>query len=410
MRILLVGPLPPEAGGDNRGGVAHHVWALTKVLRGRGHKVDVLAMGSFFGPTKCLDGATVIGWSGGSRRAFSGLGVAARMVFRWGAAAGGRDIAHAVHAAIRVARVQDTLADYDVIHVHGVYNGALASLARVRGRNTVPPLVVTMHSYHDVIFGGSRARKRSKFIRRNLADADAVIHVSEADRVRGAKLGITYDAPGYVVHNGIAMSAPQHNVEAGGGRAGFCFVGGLQQRKRVGLVLDARRLVGPGTATLVVAGDGPERGLLERAQSAGEPVTHEGAVSNAEARALMARALVLVVPSLSESFGLVYLEALMEGTAVVGYGPTLEEFRAALEVSEHEGNLIVPLPEGRLSPRELAGFMEEALAWRASADGEAAMLRLQRKARARFGWPGIARRLLAVYEDVLGRTFTERER
>jgi len=43
MRILQVGPIPPEIGGKTVGGVATHVWDLSRHLEKRGHEVAILA-------------------------------------------------------------------------------------------------------------------------------------------------------------------------------------------------------------------------------------------------------------------------------------------------------------------------------------------------------------------------------
>ena len=43
MRILQVGPVPPEVGGTTMGGVATHAWELSTHLAKRGHEVAILA-------------------------------------------------------------------------------------------------------------------------------------------------------------------------------------------------------------------------------------------------------------------------------------------------------------------------------------------------------------------------------
>ena len=42
MRILQVGPVPPEVGGQTQGGVATHLWDLSAYLVKKGHTVGVL--------------------------------------------------------------------------------------------------------------------------------------------------------------------------------------------------------------------------------------------------------------------------------------------------------------------------------------------------------------------------------
>jgi hypothetical protein len=47
MKILQIGPIPPEFGGGTRGGVATHVWDLSTHLAARNHQVAVLADNTF---------------------------------------------------------------------------------------------------------------------------------------------------------------------------------------------------------------------------------------------------------------------------------------------------------------------------------------------------------------------------
>ena len=84
------------------------------------------------------------------------------------------------------------------------------------------------------------------------------------------------------------------------------------------------------TVHLAVAGDGPLRGALE-AQAAEEGVADTvhflGRVPHARVLALMARAQLVALPSWDEAFGLVYTEAMAQGTPVVaGKGEGPEDF------------------------------------------------------------------------------------
>ncbi|MFI1978574.1 glycosyltransferase [Streptomyces wedmorensis] len=95
----------------------------------------------------------------------------------------------------------------------------------------------------------------------------------------------------------------------------------LSVEKRPGMALDAlEELRGGGVAAaLVVAGDGPLRGVLERrARERRLPVRFLGHVADREALAdLQAAADVCLAPGPAETFGLSALEALACGTPVV---------------------------------------------------------------------------------------------
>jgi glycosyltransferase involved in cell wall biosynthesis len=93
------------------------------------------------------------------------------------------------------------------------------------------------------------------------------------------------------------------------------FVGRLVKLKGVDLLLDAMRSVKG--ARLVIVGDGPERGALERA-AAGLDVTFEGMLPHDEVKRRFGGATVLVQPSLTEGLPNSVMEALAHGVPVIG--------------------------------------------------------------------------------------------
>jgi glycosyltransferase involved in cell wall biosynthesis len=79
-------------------------------------------------------------------------------------------------------------------------------------------------------------------------------------------------------------------------------------------------------ARLLVGGDGPERANLE--SMAGDGVEFLGSLSRAEVREMLGRSRVAIVPSRIEPFGIVALEALATGRALV-YSATAGGLREA---------------------------------------------------------------------------------
>ncbi len=98
----------------------------------------------------------------------------------------------------------------------------------------------------------------------------------------------------------------------------FLAFGRLADYKRFDLLLRlwdrVRHVVG---GTLVIAGDGPERGRLEGL--AGPGVEFTGRVSEEEKHRLMCSAWLLVHPALIEGWGLVVAEAAIRGTPTVAF-------------------------------------------------------------------------------------------
>ncbi len=106
------------------------------------------------------------------------------------------------------------------------------------------------------------------------------------------------------------------------------YVGRLSPEKHAAdAVLAVDRLVRTGRLTeLLVVGDGPQRGELER-RAAGLPIRFTGHLSDRnEVASVLRRADVAIVPSPHETFGLAALEAMASGTpvATVSGGATAE--------------------------------------------------------------------------------------
>jgi glycosyltransferase involved in cell wall biosynthesis len=140
----------------------------------------------------------------------------------------------------------------------------------------------------------------------------------------------------------------------------FLFVGRLRVRKGVEVLLEAiARVRASGqAAALWIAGDGEHRAALaRRAAQLGlgeEGVRFLGRVSAAGVRALLARAVALVVPSTYEGMPLVVLEAMASAKPVIASRVSgIPEV-----VVEGETGWLVD-PE---DPAALAGVLEEALA------------------------------------------------
>ena len=124
----------------------------------------------------------------------------------------------------------------------------------------------------------------------------------------------------------------------------------LIERKKVHVLIDAfaafcREVP---EARLVVIGDGPERLRLERlaAELGAAPAVHfTGHVSHREVVTRIAETHVFVLPSIRESLGTVYFEAMSRGVPVVG---TAGEGIADFIVDGEDGFLVPPNDSGAL--------------------------------------------------------------
>lgn len=184
----------------------------------------------------------------------------------------------------------------------------------------------------------NRARENIKQV---LPAMSALIFPSEHTRAEGTQLGFRYDCPTYVIPNPVNplfFDAPSNAATAvGGTRQCVVFVGSLLPLKRPAHVLRACHHLGL-PLTIIGAGDMLE-GLKELASQLdfSDRATFTGDLPPSRVADHLRNAAVLCVPSETESFGNVYLEAIACGTPVVGFAPTCAEIRSRIGIDIGQG-------------------------------------------------------------------------
>ncbi|BCX04994.1 MAG: glycosyl transferase family 1 [Candidatus Roseilinea sp.] len=170
------------------------------------------------------------------------------------------------------------------------------------------------------------------------------------------------------------------------------FVGTLEPRKNLGTLLRALARL-PSDVRLVVVGAVGWRnealGDVARELGVTDRVTFAGWVSDDELDALYRQARLLVMPSLSEGFGLPVLEAMSRGTPVV-----CSSAGSLPEIAADAALLHEPMDAAELAQHILALWTDDALHAEYARRG---LMRAQR-----FSWARAAQETLAVYRAALG--------
>jgi 1,2-diacylglycerol 3-alpha-glucosyltransferase len=200
-------------------------------------------------------------------------------------------------------------------------------------RRYAMPLVYTYHTQleayaHYVPFEPNATRFAASQLTRAFANqADAVVVPTPAMASRLRELGVT--ARIEIVPSGIDVArfgAGRRDEElrarigVGRGDRLLLYVGRLAKEKNVEVLIRALALAGDDSLKLVVAGDGPHRHELERL--AGElgvdrATRFLGVLSRAELPDLYASADLFLMPSTTETQGIVLAEALAAGALVI---------------------------------------------------------------------------------------------
>ena len=343
MRILQVGPIPPEVGGQTGGGVASHLWALAAHLTNQGHTVGVLS-DNYLAKDPSFENIDDIQIFGLTRVQSSiNVGIIFYLNLWW------KIIRTKIHFGSLMSwkRVMAGLLNYhrvintfkpDLIHIHHleyrfpfVYFTVGDSI----------PILTTVHSTSFIEFSqAAAARERKKFVRRNLDLARNLIFVSRflENRFEALFPGTLEEKNTAIIHNPVSgtvyhsMSKELAREKLGLQLEGslLLFVGNLIPHKGLDILIEAVRILqAKGLALqLLVAGSGPEQAELEVLvgdHQLAKQVCFEGERSLDELVLYYNAADLLVLPSAMESFGLVFVEAMLCGCPVMGRAEVLQE-------------------------------------------------------------------------------------
>ncbi|HIZ34627.1 MAG TPA: glycogen synthase [Candidatus Ruania gallistercoris] len=338
----------------------------------------------------------------------------------------------AVNPALRTfgvdLRMADEVAGADLVHSHTWYANLAGHLAALLHEI---PHVLSAHSLEPLRpwkaeqLGGGYAL--SSWAERTAYEGAArVIAVSAGMRADILRAYPQIDPEKVVVvHNGIDLDAWQRpdeetiaRVAAAHGidpeRPAVIFVGRITRQKGLPYLLAAAESLPPEVQLILCAGapDTPELAAEVTAGVEQLQARRSGVVWISEmlpreqVTALLAASTVFVCPSIYEPLGIVNLEAMAVGTAVVGSATGgIPEV-----VEDGVTGLLVPLEQvsdGTGTPVDPDQFVADLAAALTELTGDparAAAMGAAGRARAEehFSWDSIAERTLEVYADVLG--------
>ncbi|MEU1996582.1 glycosyltransferase family 4 protein [Nocardia gamkensis] len=352
---------------DVPGGVQAHVVELARVFIERGHKVSVLAPASEDTP---LPEFVV---SAGRAVAIPYNGSVARLSF-------------GPMAYTRIRRWIDGN-DFDVLHIHEPNAPSLSMLALKIAEG---PIVATFHTsttkslvlstfqgvlrpYHEKISGRIAVSELARRWQVEALGSDAVEIPNGVDVPAFARAPML---PGYPRSGGTVLFLGRYD----------------EPRKGMEVLLGAlpdlvRRH--PDVEILIV-GRGDEDRLRREAGKLAGHLRFLGQVSDEEKASAMRSADVYVAPNLGgESFGIILIEAMAAGTAVVA--SELDAFRRVLR--DGTAGMLVPIGDSAALAAALHSVLTDEVR-------REALVRTATQVVGEYDWPVVAEQILRVYETV----------
>lgn len=341
------------------GGVQMQVLSLARQLRDLGHAVQILAPSD--GPPPAA--------------AVTPLGKSIPFATNGSVA----PIAPDPSAALRTIRALRS-EKFDVIHVHEPLVPG-PSLTAVLAADA--PIVGTFHRA-----GASTAYALLKPIVKRIANRiDVRVAVSEdARRTAYDGIGGSYT----ILFNGIDVERFSTAKPWPTDGPTVFFFGRHESRKGLRVLLDARDALGD-DVTLWIGGSGPETDELKAKVGDDPGVQWLGRVSDEELASRLAGADIACLPSLhGESFGIVLVEAMAAGTAIVA--SDLPGYRAVARPDEHA--ILVP-PE---DPTSLGLALKDLLA---DPTRRATLVENGRVRAEEFAMPKLAQAYAEIYQSLV---------
>lgn len=316
-----------------------------------------------------------------------------------------------------------TETDADVVHCHTWYSHFGGILAKL---NYGIPLVVTVHSLEPL-----RPWKREQLgggydftcwlEKTALEMADAVIAVSKETKndiqrlfeIDPAKLHIIYNGIDPDEYKPIESKNALKRLGVNPHEPYILFVGRITRQKGIVHLVNAIKYMNPGFQVVLCAGapDTPEIAAEMKRAVAAAQRTREGVIwieemlDNRSKIELYTHAGAFVCPSIYEPFGIINLEAMACGTAVVasavgGIPEVVKpgETGCLVQVEQMKESPFEPVSPDRFS-RDIAARVNELMADPAKqrAYGEAG----RRRAIEVFSWSAIARQTADLYETLV---------
>lgn len=386
-KILLVGRIPHDLGSRDTGGVAKVVWNLAKSLKINDYDVSIGAMGRYYKKYQKVENVRIYGIGFSIITLFKTFLIFAKQ-YNFYLKFSFRQSFKLFRSIYFLSYISEKI-NFDIIHVHHVIN-QIPFAAKLIGLDA--KIIGTIHSYSSVIMGCKFEKENINF---QLKYVDYATHVSNHLRKQAKELNIVFPSYEKVVYNGISIT--EINNEKVEDK--ICFVGSIKKMKGIDTLIESFKYIDNQSLELLIIG---ENSNSEKTKERGNDrrIKYLGAVEYQKTIEFMSKSKMLVNPSKSESFGLVYLEALVAGTPVIGYGPILKEFKEYLALNKNLKEWLIEYDHKCDTPKTLAYKIEEGLFLKGNEKYQANKEEMKNTIKEQFSWQKISLDYGKLYNSI----------
>jgi glycosyltransferase involved in cell wall biosynthesis len=268
--------------------------------------------------------------------------------------------------------IRNTVAQFDLVHIHGLYEYPILVAATESHRKGVP-YVISPHGALDPFLRRRRRIRKAVYMtlfeKRNLDNAAAIFYTTQ-DEMELVHSSLKLRSPGIVVPLTVDLEEYSHLPPRGAfrsrhpemeGRFIILFLGRVNFKKGLDLLSQAFSEVASRRPEvhLVIAGPDSEgyghqvREWL-REKNVLDRVTFTGMVTGEEKLSVYRDADVFVLPSYSENYGIVVTEAMACGLPVI----TTNRVNIYRQILEHNAGLVIDC-EARQLTRAILRLMDD---------------------------------------------------
>ncbi|HTH25594.1 MAG TPA: glycosyltransferase [Vicinamibacterales bacterium] len=364
------------------GGTIVSVHGICRALAARGHDVHVF--------TTSVDGATDSTVAHGEPVDVDGVKV---WYFK------SRSFRRVYYSGAMRKALRHAVAGFDVVHTHAIYLWPLWAAAREARRAGVPYVVSPRGMLEKELIERKSAIWKAAligFVERANLEGAAAVHVTsgreaaEAEAFGFALRRMTEIPNGVDLDRTGGSASPAIAGAIAGGRY-VLFLGRINWKKGLDRLIEAMAHA-PGVRLIVAGNDEegyqPALESIARRSGVGDRLIFTGPVHGADKTALIDGARALVLPSYSENFGNVVLEAMAAGRPVI----VSREVGLADLVLDSGGGLVT---DG--APDHLG---EAILQLSNDAGAGEAMGGRGRAAAARYSWDSVAAQMERLYQSL----------